>query len=174
MVATWMPASWATTWSGLARPSGSTTAVGSTASMAAASAGATSSAVARSARREVLVVDEVEPPMFGAEDRERGEVLLAPERDDIVTGHEASERVPLGGCVGIARRSTGEHGHHGRPGVGEQQVAGAHRRVVEVRRDHDHAVERVGWEHAPGDPVVGHGRHTIQVRPKAACPGPPG
>ena len=108
------------------------------------------------------MVDEVEPVVVGAEDRERGEVLLAPDGDDVVAGSEPAERVPLRRLVGVAGGRSGEHGAHGRTRACEQEVAGTHRGVVEVRREHEDSVEGVGREHAPREAVVGHQRRSLQ------------
>ena len=92
---------------------------------------------------EVLMVAELEPVRRGAQLRERGNVLLAAQGDDVVARREAAERVPLRGRVGIRRWTSPEHGHDGAAGVSGQHVAGAHHGVVEVRRHDDDALELV-------------------------------
>ncbi len=79
------------------------------------------------------MVGEVEPVVLGAEHLERGEVLLTSHGDDVITRSEAAERVPLGHLGRVVVGEPGEHGAHRRAGVGQEQVAGAHGRVVEVR-----------------------------------------
>ena len=46
------------------------------------------------------MVDELQPPVLGAEDRQRGFVFGAADGHDVVTGAEPAERVPLGGLRG--------------------------------------------------------------------------
>ena len=82
---------------------------------------------------EVLVVDEVEPHRIGVEHLHRGAVLFPADRDDVVAGAEAAERVPFARRIGIRGRPPGTHGHDGRSRVAAQQVRGAERGVVEVR-----------------------------------------
>ncbi len=102
------------------------------------------------------MVDELQPVGLRTEHRERFGVLGAPTRDDIVAGTEAAERVPLRRWVGIARRRTAVHGDDRGSRMGQEQVPRAHGRVVEVRREHHDAFERVGREHTPRDRIDGH------------------
>ena len=54
-------------------------------------------------RRQVLVVGELEPLVPRFEDRHGRRVLLPPHGHHVVTGDEATQRIPLRGHVGIGR-----------------------------------------------------------------------
>ena len=118
--------------------------------MVAASTGATSAGVGPIRRGQVLVVGELEPLVARFEDRHGRGVLLAPHRHHVVAGHEAAQRVPLRGLVGVGGRPPAEHRDDGRVVVAGDEMTGAHGGVVEVRRDDEDAAEGGGVDLAPG------------------------
>ena len=139
------------TWSGLARPMGKNTEVGSSCGDGgSARTGATSAGVGRSAGLEVLVVGELEPLVARLEDRHGGDVLFTPHRDHVVAGDEAPERVPLRGHFGIGGRPARQHGDDRRVVVAGDEMARAHGGIVEVRRHDDDAGEGIGLDLTPG------------------------
>ena len=84
-------------------------------------------------RLQVLVVDEVQPAGTAPSTSIAGAVLYPAQRDDVVTGLEAAERVPLRGRIRIRAGRTAEEGDHRRAGMREQEVRRAERSIVEMR-----------------------------------------
>ena len=95
------------------------------------------------------MVDELEPERTRVEHLQRGDVFLAPERDDVVARLEAAERVPFRRRIGILGRRTSEHGDDERVGMRAQHVRGPERGVVEVWREQQHSFERSLPERCP-------------------------
>jgi acyl carrier protein len=92
---------------------------------------------ARVAALSVLPVEVVQVHRHGAEQRERGGVLVParPHRRRAVA--EADAGVEVAGQTGV--RHAGEDRHHHRSRVRGQQLAGGEDRVVQVRRDDQQA-----------------------------------
>ena len=150
-------ASWTRTWSGLPRPMGTKTAVGSRSAMASRQHGRHLGRRGPIGRGQVLVVGEVEPAVVRPEHLERGQILQPAGRHDVVARLEPPEGVPLRGHLGIGRGPPGQDGDHRRVGVAGQQVTGPHGGVVEVGRDDDDAAERSRIDFPPGRLGEGHG-----------------
>ena len=136
-----IPASWVTTWSGLASPSGSTTAVGCTASIPRPTR-ARRRRRWRAPRARGTGGRRSRASAHRTEHRERGAVLLAgaprPRRRR-PRSHRAHPHSDGGSgyCSGGPPNTVTTVVR-----VREEQVSGAHRRVVEVGRDHQTARTR--------------------------------
>ena len=98
---------------------------------------------------QVLMVGELQPEVLGAQDGQRGQVLLPAHRHHVVTLLEPAGGIPGGDLVGVGRRSAGQDGDHRGGRVTEEQVPRTHDRIVEVRGDHRDPLQHLGPEQAP-------------------------
>ena len=117
---------------------------------------------------QVLVLDEIEPDRRRVQLRERAAVLLATDREHVVTGREPRDRVPVRHRVGVLKRRAGVHRDDGRVRVGGEQPPAPEHRVVEVWRHHDDSLELARRDEPPiahlvhgVSPELGHAGQTV-------------
>ena len=109
------------------------------------------------------MIDVLEPHRRRAELVHRCAVLLAAQGHYVVAALEPAQRVPLGRRIGVRGGRTTEHRHDRRPRVRAQQVRGAERGVVEVRRADQHPIETTVGQDAPRDRGARIGGHVAST-----------
>jgi hypothetical protein len=79
------------------------------------------------------MIGELEPDGCGVDEFHGGDVLLASQRHDVVTGDESTAGVPVRRLGRIHRRPAAEDGDHRTAAIGVEKMSGSEDGVVEVR-----------------------------------------